>query len=78
MLLNLHFIIIFFKIDSFLVLDLVKKVGTITENNIGESIDMTELFANLILTQSLPFMNIDVDIARESSEFILQVKNACK
>lgn len=50
--------------------DLIK---TTFKGQTSESIDFTELFASLILRQSLPFFDIGLDVDPQDSTLVFQV-----
>ncbi|KAK5646634.1 hypothetical protein RI129_005098 [Pyrocoelia pectoralis] len=54
--------------------DLVKEVGNFMDTQEGsENIDITKIFANLVLRRSLQIMDVELDIDKQTSKFILKL-----
>ncbi|KAB0794705.1 hypothetical protein PPYR_11544 [Photinus pyralis] len=61
-----------YEFRTIVVQELVKEVGNFMDTYEGsEHIDITKLFAYLILRRSLPIMEVALDIDKETSKFIL-------
>lgn len=65
----------YFTAIILLVKTILNSVGYIVNDTTAEHLDLTDLFAKILLGGSMPLFEIGIDVDKQSGKYILQVSN---